>query len=71
MRCLLFKPLFYFSLIKLFLILFDDRAIVNTFWFIGGIEKEEETFSGKGKKKEQKRNIVICQFKHPVVEGKC
>lgn len=54
--CLFFKPLFSFSLIKLFLILFDDIAIVNKFWFIGGTEKEEETFSGKGKKKEQKRN---------------
>lgn len=48
--CLFFKPLFSFSLIKLFLILSDDIAIVK-FWFIGGIEKEEETFSGKGKKK--------------------
>lgn len=64
--CLFFKPLFSFSLIKLFLILFDDIAIVNKFWFIGGIEKEEETFSGKGKKKRNKKETVICQFKHPV-----
>lgn len=51
-----FKPLFFSSLIKMFFPLLDDLlGIVNNLWLTGGKKKEEETFSGKEGKMEQKR----------------
>lgn len=47
--------MFFFLDKNVFALLDNLLGIVNNLWLTGGIKKEEETFSGKEGKMEQKR----------------